>query len=175
VAESLGEKKPTPLEVIKIESGTSLIINLKGLGSPIKEIKKLIIEVWTERRHKKADDLINHNKAIENSISLVIKIENKKKKKLLTAHDAERLKHGILRNTFALLEEGALIAEIPHTETIDNAKLLESFGTKLLAPPEPSNDSRHDSEEAEYLSEDFSADEHNGDRPRRRQTKLTDD
>jgi hypothetical protein len=31
----------SPLEILKIESGTSLAINLKGMGEPIKQIKEL--------------------------------------------------------------------------------------------------------------------------------------
>mgnify|MGYP001195934906 CR=1 FL=1 len=71
VAEATGEKKLSPIEIIKIESGTSLSINLKGLGSPIKEIKKLILQIWSEHRHKKADEIISHNKAIASSLEIV--------------------------------------------------------------------------------------------------------
>ena len=84
-------------------------------------------------------------------------IDRREKEGSLTPQDAKRLKHAIIQKTLGLLEQGALIAEIPNFETIDNAKLLEGFGTKLLSPPVEGAHTADADESA--TSDEYSADE----------------
>jgi hypothetical protein len=132
-----GDTEYEPLEVIKIETGTSLSLNVKGLGEPIKEIKKFVLEMWTKHRHKRADEIVDHNRAVASSLQLIVDIEKKVKRGELTNEDGNRLTRAVVQKTLSLFKNSALISEIPSIETVDNNKLLvEGFGTKLLPAPE---------------------------------------
>ncbi len=124
-----------PLELVKIESGTSVRVDVKGLGKPIKEIKNLILETWTKHRHKRVDEIVDHNRAVASSIQLLEEIDQKAKKGSLSNEDANRFKRAVVSNTLGLFKNGALIEEIPRVEVVDNVKLLDSFGPKLLEAP----------------------------------------
>jgi hypothetical protein len=129
------------LEIIKLESGTGLRIDLKGLGEPIKEIKNLILEMWSKHRHKRVDEIVDHNRALASSIHLLEEIGRKVKKGNLTDEDGNRFKRAVVASALGLFKNGALIEEIPPVESIDNVKLLDGFGPKLLAaPPEEAAD-----------------------------------
>ncbi len=132
------KKEFEPLQVIKIDSGTNVSINLKGLGEPIKQIKNLILEMWAKYRHKRAKEIIDQNRVVASSIELIEVIETKRKNGFIADQEAKRLTRALVSKTLSLFENGALIAEIPERENIDNAKLLlEGFGPKRLPPPEP--------------------------------------
>ncbi len=124
-----------PLELVKIESGTDVRIDVKGLGKPIKEIKNLILETWTKHRHKRVDEIVDHNRAVASSSQLLEEIDQKVKKGSLSNEDGNRFKRAVVSNTLGLFKNGALIEEIPKVEVVDNRKLLDSFGPKLLEAP----------------------------------------
>jgi hypothetical protein len=125
----------SPLEILKIESGTNLSISLKGMGEPIKQIKELIVELWTKHRQKRVDEILDHHRVIASGIRLIDDIEKNVKKKSLTAEDGARLKRSVLKDAFSLFGNGALIDEIPTIEKVNNVALLGAFGPKLLSAP----------------------------------------
>ena len=45
-----------PLQVVYLASGSSIRIDLKGLGDPIKQIKNLLVEGWSLWRHRKSTE-----------------------------------------------------------------------------------------------------------------------
>jgi hypothetical protein len=67
---------------------------------------------------------------------LLEEIDRQVKNRSLTGEDGNRFKRAVVTNTLGLFKDGALIQDIPLTEQVDNEKLLNSFGPKLLAAPE---------------------------------------
>jgi len=130
-----GNSAFSPLQILKIESGTSLTVNLKGLGEVIKQLKELIIEVWTKHRQKRVDEILDHHKVMASGIKLIDEIEKCVRKKSITPEDGTRFKRSILKDTLSLFGNGALIEEIPAIEKVNNLALLGAFGPKLLAAP----------------------------------------
>jgi len=95
-----------PLELVKIESGTDVRIDVKGLGKPIKEIKNLILETWTKHRHKRVDEIVDHNRAVASSIELLEEIDRKVKKGNLSDEDGNRFKRAIVSKPLASSRTG---------------------------------------------------------------------
>ena len=118
--------------IVKIESGTGLTISFKGVADVVKEVKNLITEMWSKHRHKRADEIINHNRAVSSSIQVLTEIEDRVKKHSLPPEDGERLKRAIISNTLTLFRDGALLVDIPHIEVVDNEKLLNGFRSPQL-------------------------------------------
>jgi len=124
--------KAGKLTLVKIESGSEIRIDLRGMENAIKHLKDFILEVWHKLRHKRVEEVIENNKAILTSIKTIQYIDDSKKNDSLTHEEAETFKHNIIKSTLGLFEHGAVIAEIPDKEVVDNTKLLESFSPKLL-------------------------------------------
>jgi len=57
-ADGLAEPPLSTLAIVKIESGTGLTISFKGVADTVKEVKDLIIEMWSKHPHKRADEII---------------------------------------------------------------------------------------------------------------------
>src|SRR5579875_1290079 len=124
------------LAVIKIESGTKLTISFKGVADIVREVKDLVVEMWNKHRHKRPEEIINHNRAIASSIQVLTEIEDRVKKHTLQPEDGERLKRLIVHNTLTLFKDGALISDIPPIEIVRNVALLNDFSApKQLASP----------------------------------------
>lgn len=124
------------LTIIKVGSGSVIRIDCKGLGEPIKHLKDLIIEAWYKLRHKKAEKIIENNKAILSSLAIMDEIADRERDKILEREEAEQLRRKIITSVYGLFEYGTLIAEIPEKEMVQNAQLLlSSFIPKQLAPP----------------------------------------
>jgi hypothetical protein len=140
-----GRTDAPPLQIVKIESGSKLRIDLKGLAETVKELKNAVLEIWSKHRHKKADEIIDQHRVVSSGIEVLTKIDRRVKKKELTNEDGARFKHAIVESTLGLFKNGALIDEIPATEVIDNVKLLDGFAYRLLAAP------REDSEDAQAV------------------------
>jgi hypothetical protein len=124
-----------PLQIIKIESGSSLRIDLKGLAETIKELKNAVLEIWTKHRHKKADEIIDQHRVVSSGIEVLTQIDLRVRKKELAGEDGARFKRAIVLGTLGLFKNGALIDEIPPIEVVDNVRLLDGFAYKLLAAP----------------------------------------
>jgi hypothetical protein len=144
-----GRTDATPLQVIKVESGSSLRIDLKGLADTIKELKNAVLEIWSKHRHKKADEIIDQHRVVSSGIEVLTEIDVRVKKKELTNEDGMRFRRAIVQSTLGLFKNGALIDEIPPTETVNNVKLLDGFAYRLLAAPQ------EDSETSIAASVDF--------------------
>jgi hypothetical protein len=132
-AATLRKKEGTPpLTIVKIESGTGLTINFKGVGEVVKETKNLIIEMWHKHRHKRVEEIINHNRAVASSIDVIAKIDSQVKKHAVPHEEGERLKRVIVSSTLKLFNDGALIIDVPIMEVVDNGKLLSDFNSPRL-------------------------------------------
>jgi hypothetical protein len=68
-ARAYGTTDFTSLTVIYADSGSSFRLDFKGLGEPIREIKKLIVELWNRYRHRKAQDFHHNSKAFLDGLS----------------------------------------------------------------------------------------------------------
>jgi hypothetical protein len=124
------------LGIVKIESGSSITLSFKGVADTVKEFKNLVVEIWSKHRHKRADEIINVNLAMESSIDVLTRIDGRVKKGSLDSETALRLKRAILNNTFSLFKDGVLLADIPHIEIVDNHQLLNAFTSpKLISAP----------------------------------------
>ena len=123
------------LAVVKVESGSSIRIDCKGLGEPIKHLKDLILEAWHKLRHKRAEEVLVNNEAVLGSLAAIEQINLRVADGSLSPEEAEKLRRMIIASVCGLFECGALIAEIPSQETVENTKLLDGFVPKLLPPP----------------------------------------
>lgn len=130
-----GRTEAPPLQIIRIESGSNLRIDLRGLAETVKELKSAVLEIWTKHRHKKADEIIDQHRVVSSGIEVLTQIDNRVKKKELTGEDGVRFRRAIVQSTLGLFKSGALIDEIPPIEVVDNVKLLDGFAYKLLAAP----------------------------------------
>lgn len=130
-----GKPERSSLQIVKIESGSSLSINLKGIGEPIKQLKQFVLEVWTKHRHKRADEILDRHRVMASGIHLIDQIDKRVQKDVLSTEDGNRLKRVVLKDTLSLFSSGALIEEIPVIEKVNNLALLSSFGPKLLSAP----------------------------------------
>ena len=123
------------LAIVKIESGSLIRIDCKGIGEPIKHLKDLILEAWHKLRHKRAEEVLENNKAVLGSLAIMEQIKAREQDESLSAEEAEQLRRKVITSVCGLFECGALIAEIPSQETVENTKLLGRFVPKLLPPP----------------------------------------
>ena len=106
------------------------------MADTVKELKHLVIEIWTKHRHKRTDEIININSAVHSSIEVLAKIDGRVKKKEMDPESALRLKRAILNSTLNLFKEGALPADIPYIEIVDNRELLNAFTSpRLISGP----------------------------------------
>jgi hypothetical protein len=132
LGEIQAQKDIPPLTIVKIESGTGLTISFKGVADVVKETRKFVIEMWTKHRHKRVEEVINHNRAVASTIDVITRIEHRVKKHLLQPEEGERLKRAVVSNTLTLFRQGALLSDIPRMEVIDNNNLLDGFSSPKL-------------------------------------------
>ena len=131
-------KNIRPLTLVKVESGSGIRIDCKGLGEAIKHLKDLILEVWRMFRHKRPEVIIENNKAFLSSLEVMEKIAEGERNGTLGRELAEQSRRKIIVSVTGLLECGALISEIPEEETVHNTQLLSGFTPKQLLPPKGS-------------------------------------
>lgn len=129
----------TKLQLIKIESGSSIRIDCKGISEVVKELKEFIIEIWNKVRHKRVEEIIQRNNVTFDSLCLIEKVHELRENKVLTPEEAERLKIDLLESTLSLVKDGVLIVEIEPVEVVDNTKLLKSFSQQFLPSPKDNN------------------------------------
>lgn len=129
------EEQAGHLQVIKIESGSAVRVDCKGLGLVVKHLKEFFIEAWHKFRHKRSEEVIENNRAVLSTVAAVQQIESSVKNRTMSREQGEILKRRMIEETLGLFGSGALIIEIPQHELLDNNKLLREFGTKLLMAP----------------------------------------
>jgi hypothetical protein len=123
-----------PLLVSYIDSGSSIRFDLKGLGSPIKQIKLFFIDVWNLIRHRKADDFHRKGKAIIEGLEILERIDTSHRKAAIASEDANRLRLQINRAMLGLFEAGVLTREVPDFEVVPNRELMQGMQQRLLPP-----------------------------------------
>lgn len=135
VADIYGKSTKSRLSIIKMDSGSAIRIDCKGIGEVVKHLKDFYIEAWNKLRHKRAEEIIANNKAMLSSLAVMDRIATLEKDKSIGPEKAELLRRGVLDSTLGLFECGALLTEIPSQETVDNSLLLETFSPRLLEAP----------------------------------------
>jgi len=143
VAEAYGIKKAGELSLIKVESGSDIRVDCRGLGDVVRYLKEFFIEAWHKIRHKRSEEVIENNRAVLSTIGLIQHIQAAETKGSLDHEDATRLRLTILDATFRLFERGVLIDEIPQQETVNNQDLLVGgFAQKLLPAPKKKREAK---------------------------------
>jgi hypothetical protein len=138
---SLQKKGSTePLRIIYLASGSSLRVDLKGLGEPIKHIKNLLVEGWSLWRHRKATELAQNSRALLASLKTFAEVDKYVRSGAMRKADGDALKARIQKAMLGLFGEGALPREIPTVESVSNFTLIDFGGPKRLrnAPAVPS-------------------------------------
>lgn len=137
VTKLIGAKDAGNLVTIYAASGTGYRFDFKGLGEPIKEIKKLFVETWDRIRHRKAEDLERNSRAVLIGLQTLDTIKSRRDKKAITNEDADKLCQKINKSMLDIFGRGALIREIPREQTVSNQELIEGIQQKRLPPPSP--------------------------------------
>jgi hypothetical protein len=117
------EKEASP-RILYMDSGSGLIIALKGPEKIIDAIRKLFLAVWDKIRFKKYEDLNKKLETIDSSLEVLDKIKQKEASGSITPEDSARLNHLITDSVFGLFEKGTSLREIQKAETFENRKLL---------------------------------------------------
>ena len=76
------------LALVKIESGSIIRIDCKGLGEPIKHLKNLILEAWHKLRHKRAEEVLENSKAVLGSLAVIEHIAKRERDGSLSSEEA---------------------------------------------------------------------------------------
>ena len=119
-------------------SGSSFRFDLTGSGEPIKQLKKLIVELWDKCRHSEAEKLRKNITAAAEGLKLMQDIKEKRDKTIINDEDATKLTGKIIGGICKLFQNGATIREIDSVVTVSNQNLLEHFSErKLLPKPKP--------------------------------------
>jgi hypothetical protein len=132
-----GEKEYQALTVAYADSGSAVRFDFRGLGSIIKEVKHFLVDLWRALRHRNIEDVQRKTEVLMSGVEAVSKIEEKRKKGLLSEEDAARAKHQIMEAGLGLFEASALPREIPRIEQVSNQQLLHDVSRKLLPPASP--------------------------------------
>ena len=125
-------KKAEGLLIVKVESGSSIRLDCKGLGDVVKHLKDFILEAWHKVRHKRPEEVIENNKALLSSLAIIDHINSCVSHHGLSPEEGEALRRRVVKDALGLFECGALIAEIPAAENVNNTRLLGGFSPKLL-------------------------------------------
>jgi hypothetical protein len=135
IAHIYNKKVEESLSIVKIESGLGIRMDCKGSEDVIRHLKAFILEAWHKIRHKRAEEVVENNKALLSSLAVIDTINQREMQKSLSPEESEQLRRKIIKNVLGLFQYGALISEIPQEETVDNTKLLSAFSSKLLEAP----------------------------------------
>lgn len=129
------KKDTEPLRVLKIESGSDIRIDCQGLAEIVKHVKDFIFDAWNKLRHKRAEEVLTNNSALLSSLHVLDDLKKQVDKGVIDVEDAGQIRAKMIGSILKMFEKGALLADIPRLETVDNTKLLESFSPKLLEAP----------------------------------------
>ena len=134
VAKMQGAEGAGNLSTLYIASGSDYRFDFKGLGEPIREIKKLLVEAWDRVRHRKAEDLHSNKRAVLSGLKTLERIKSGRDKKLISDEDADKLCDKIITSMLDIFGKGVLIREIPSEEIVSNQQLIEGIQQKRLPP-----------------------------------------
>lgn len=137
VAKALGMNDYPQLVVVYADSGSTIRIDLRGLGEPIKQAKELLVEFWRRYRHRKAEDFRANAEAMLSGLNVITALDALHQKGTISHEDVARYKRDIIEAGLELFEDGAVPREVPRVEIVPNQGLLESIHRKLL-PAGPS-------------------------------------
>lgn len=120
------------------DSGSPLVIAVKGDANLIKAIESLFSAVWNKIRFRKIEDLNRKLDTIDSSLDILVKIREKEKSGAINAEDAARFSTLISDQVTGMLKLGAAPKSIRRDETLKNSALLrDKVESKFLqAPPE---------------------------------------
>lgn len=136
----------TSLRLLYLDSGSPLIVCIKGDGKIIDAIRKLFIAIWDKVRFRKLDDFERKLESFDKTFEVLEKINSKRDEGVITSEDALRFSHLIATSACELLSKGANLREIQKTEHLNNrALLMQTVETKYLTAgnsndAEPSTD-----------------------------------
>lgn len=133
IAKLHGVKDPAPLEVLRVESGSNIRIELKGLPKVVGPVLKFLTETWHDLRFGK------QRTAMATAEAMTV-INRKIKNGDLSEEEGGILKQKMIGNASDLITDGVLPADIPATELIDNVKLLTDQMPKRITGPEPTGE-----------------------------------
>lgn len=115
-------------------SGSSFRFDFTGCGEVIKELKKLIVELWDKCRYSDADKLRSNFKVTAEGLKLLEDIKDKRNKNAINNETANKLAGKITLGICKLFQNGATIREIDSVVTVSNQNLLEHLSEKKLLP-----------------------------------------
>jgi len=135
LAQIYKKKDEGHLTVVKVDSGSAIKIDCKGIADVVKHVKDFLTKAWYMIRHRKAEDIMMNNTAVLSSLGVMDQITKCEESGSLNSEDAIRLRTRILKTVLELFKCGATLADIPPQETVDNKQLLQGFMPKLLEAP----------------------------------------
>lgn len=125
------------LRILYLDSGSGLTINIKGDAKIVDSMRRLFISVWDKIRFRKTEDFTRSLEALDSSLDILEKINEKKSRGVINDEDARRMSHLVSAHTLSLFEKGATLREIQKNETISNqALLLNNVQVKYLTSGE---------------------------------------
>jgi hypothetical protein len=121
------------LEILLIQSGSPVQVNLKGSGELINYLKQMLAECWDRIRFKEAQKQIANNDAILSTLKVIEEVNKKTRSGALGPEEGEKLRRGLTKNMLGLINCHVLPSNITPIELIPNTHLLANFHPKLLA------------------------------------------
>jgi hypothetical protein len=122
----------TLLKIVKVESGSSIRFDCRGLGEPVKHFKDFLLEAWHKLRHQKAEEVTVANEAVLSSLSVLRELKKREQSGDLPPEKAELLRRTVVESTLGLFHRGVLPTEVADVEIVNNVALLGRFNPKLL-------------------------------------------
>jgi hypothetical protein len=131
-----GQPEESP-KILYMDSGSGIIIGLKGTGKIIDALRNLFLSIWEKIRFRKQDDIEKNLEVIDSSLDVLEKIKNGQSSGSLSNEDAFRLKHLVVKDVLGLLENGASLRELQKPEFVENRKLLTDMATVKFLSDKP--------------------------------------
>lgn len=131
---TLDNQSETDLIVLACDSGSDKSFDLLGLAKIMEEVRKFVISIWDRRvfyRHMHASQCIA---LIAESLPVIERIEDLKRKQAIGPEQAELLKRKTLEGATMFLESGIYIEEMA-LENNHSPRQLMRAEPKLLAAP----------------------------------------
>jgi hypothetical protein len=120
------------LEIISIQSGSPVSINLKGSGDIVKQFRLCCVEFWSKIRLRSHDDLLSRNDVLLSTLSVMSEIDKKTHSGVLSPEAGGKLKRDLTKGMLGLVNCHALPVQIEAVEIISNDLLLNGFHPRLL-------------------------------------------
>jgi len=110
-AELYSRPQEKELDVIKLDGDNIIRVDCKGSEVLIKPLKEFINEAWAKVLSIGLDDLLQNNKELLGSLSIMEKIATLELERRLTPEKAEQLRRKLLGATLGLFARGAKIVD----------------------------------------------------------------